>query len=79
MAVTYPTRSVRVDYTPLPAAKTQPASQSWMRRFLVALMEARMRQAEREIALHRHLLPKELELSGDRLTPRNEDQLPFGR
>jgi hypothetical protein len=79
MAITYPTRSVQVDYSPFPATKTQPAGQGWMRRFLVALMEARMRQAEREIARHRHLLPQELEISGDRLTPRNEDELPFNR
>ena len=79
MAITYPTRGVQVDYSPFPATKTQPAGSGWLRRFFAALMEARMRQAEREVARYRHLLPPELEISGDRLTARNEDELPFGR
>lgn len=62
-----------------PATKTQPAGEGWLGQFLAALMEARMRQAERELARHSHLLPKELELTGNRLTERNEDELPFGR
>jgi hypothetical protein len=79
MAITYPTGGVQVDYSPFPATKSQPAGTGWLRRFLVALMEARMRQAEREIARYHHLIPTELEMSGDRLTARNEDELPFGR
>ena len=79
MAITYPTRGVQVDYSPFPATKIRPAGTSWLRRLFVALMEARMRQAEREVARYRHLIPAELEMSGDRLTARNEDELPFGR
>jgi hypothetical protein len=79
MAITYPTRGAQVDYSPVPATKIEPAGKSWLRRLFVALMEARMRQAEREIARYRHLLPQELEIAGDRLTARNEDELPFGR
>jgi len=47
-------------------------------RFLRPLLAARMRQFEREIAPHRHLLPRELEQAGNRLNSRNEDALPFG-
>jgi hypothetical protein len=79
MAITYPARSAQVDYSPFPATRIKPAGSGWLRRFFVALMEARMRQAEREIARYRHLLPQELEISGDGLTARNEDELPFGR
>jgi hypothetical protein len=43
-------------------------------RFMQALMESRMRQAEREIARHAHLLPPDM-LSD--LTS-NKDELPFG-
>ncbi len=46
-------------------------------RFLRALMASRMRQFEREIVPHRHLLPRELEQAGNRLNSRNEDALPF--
>jgi hypothetical protein len=36
-----------------------------------------MRTARAEIARHRHLLPVEFELAGDRLDARSEHQLPF--
>ena len=42
-----------------------------------AFLESRMRQAEREIALHRHLLPLQLQQAGDRVTARGEKTLPF--
>jgi hypothetical protein len=47
--------------TPLPeaAGKAKPAPvkrRSWLVRFHEAIIEARMRQAMRELALHRHLL-----------------------
>lgn len=44
-----------------------------------SFVEARMRQAEREIALHRHLLPGQLQTVGERLAPRSEKDLPFVR
>jgi hypothetical protein len=44
-----------------------------------SFVAARMRQAEREIALHRHLLPGQLQAVGERLAPRSEKDLPFVR
>ena len=60
---------------------TAPARQrkSIFARILNALLESQLRRAEREIALHRHLLPHDLEQFGDTLSPRSEDALPFGR
>jgi hypothetical protein len=52
-------------------------SQNLVSRLLTAFMAARMRQFEREITQHHHLLPRELEQAGDRLNSRNEDTLPF--
>jgi hypothetical protein len=43
-----------------------------------AFVQGRMRQAEREIALHRHLLPSQLQEVGDRLA-HSEKDLPFSR
>jgi hypothetical protein len=51
----------------------------WLARFLAAVQESRMRTARAEIARHRHLLPDEFELAGNRLDARNEHQLPFMR
>jgi hypothetical protein len=44
-----------------------------------AVMEARMRQAERELSLHSHLIPEELRRAGERVTERREKDLPFTR
>ena len=71
--------ATRVDYAPFPTTRIRPARQSLLRRLFVAIAEARMREAQRELARHRHLLPAELEISGDKLNLRNEDELPFGR
>jgi hypothetical protein len=49
-----------------------------MSRLLTSFIEARMRQAEREIALHRHLLPGQFQLAGERLA-QSEKDLPFVR
>ena len=43
------------------------------------LVEARMRQAEREIRMYRHLLPADYEFAGNKIGAKNEDQLPFVR
>jgi hypothetical protein len=43
-----------------------------------AFVASRMQQAEREIALHRHLLPTELQDFDNRLA-RSEKDLPFVR
>jgi hypothetical protein len=60
-----------------PSAVARRSRRSWFARFIAALQESRMRSARAEIARHRHLLPAEFELSGNRLSVRNEDQLPF--
>jgi hypothetical protein len=57
----------------------EPARSGWLRRFLAALAESRMRTAEREIRRHCHLLPDELEWAAYKLGPKSEDQLPFLR
>jgi hypothetical protein len=43
------------------------------------IVEARMRQAEREIRMYSHLLPADYELAGNKIGYKNEDQLPFVR
>ncbi|HZP77256.1 MAG TPA: hypothetical protein VFB45_14020 [Pseudolabrys sp.] len=72
VAVTYDRGAVA------PAAVTNEKRTSFFGRVLKALMDSRMRAAEREIRLYQHLLPGQLERAGDRLTARNEDALPFG-
>src|SRR5712691_9214599 len=54
-----------------PAPK--PVRKGWFRRFIDTVLEARMRQALREIERHNHLMPDELERAGDKLSERNED------
>ena len=44
-------------------------------RIWIAMIEAQMRRAEREIELHRHLLPDRFRLAGRLGKP--EDELPF--
>jgi hypothetical protein len=50
---------------------------SWLAHFFALVQESRMRTARAEIARHRHLLPAEFELAGNRLDARSEHQLPF--
>ena len=61
------------------ATKSPAAKGSLFARTYAAFVEARMRQAEREIALHGHLLPGQLQAAGERLAPRSEKELPFAR
>lgn len=49
---------------------------SFLARAWDAFVSSRMRQAEREIALHRHLVPTQFQEVGDRLA-RSEKDLPF--
>lgn len=60
-------------------AESTPARKSWFVRFLKALHESRMRQAQREIEAYRHLLPYDMEWAGNKISYKNEDQLPFVR
>jgi hypothetical protein len=48
-------------------------------RFFESMMEARMNQARRELALHRHLLPADFEIASHKISARTEDNLPFVR
>lgn len=65
--------------TPLAQPATA-AKQSLPSRIYQAVMAARMRQAVREIAMHRHLLPEELLQQADlRATVTNDGALPFTR
>jgi hypothetical protein len=62
------------------AKKVEPAApkKGFWTRVLDALIEARIRQAEREIRMHAHLLPADvLAESGYRVTFRDADKLPF--
>lgn len=60
-------------------AKASTPRKGLLARLWAAFIEARMRQAEREISLHSHLLPAELRLAGERLAERTEKDLPFIR
>ena len=64
------------------AAKTQPAkvkpAKGFWTRVYDAFVEARMRQVEREIRNHIHLIPQDvLKNSGYRATLRDSKNLPF--
>ncbi len=61
------------------AAPARAARKSWLRRIFEVVHEARMRQAERELARYTHLMPDDLERACCRLTRRTEDSLPFIR
>jgi hypothetical protein len=62
-AITYGAAAPAATANTVPA--TAPAKSIWAR-FWDAFIEARMKQAMREVALHRHLLPAELEASFSR-------------
>ena len=60
-------------------AVVAPQRRGFFSRFVDALVESRMRQAERELRRYRHLMPDELERAALRLDSRSEDSLPFLR
>lgn len=62
-----------------PALEAAAPKQGFFARFWNAMIEAQMRKAMREIRLHQHLLPAELEISGMKISYKNEDSLPFVR
>ena len=65
--------------TPYPATQVAP-KRRLLARFFDALMEARMRQALREIRHHRHLIPDHvLKEAGYEVTVTNDAALPFTR
>ena len=62
------------------ASGTGSARKSLLRRCYDALIEARVRQAMREIAMHRHLVPDHILTSaGYEATPAGHGRLPFTR
>ena len=71
---TAPATTVTIKTLP---AKAQPAKGFWARVY-DAIVEARMRQVEREIRNHVHLIPEDvLKNSGYRATLRDFKNLPF--
>jgi hypothetical protein len=68
--------------SPLPEVRTAPksAKKGLFARIVDAMIEARMRQAMREIAHHRHLIPDHmLKAAGYETTLSNHGALPFTR
>ena len=62
------------------ASTAESARKSLLRRFYDALVEARMRQAMREIAMHSHLVPDHiLKSTGYEASLANDGGLPFTR
>ena len=61
----------------IPAAA--PKRKNFLARFYDAFVQSQMRKVERELRMHRHLLPADFELAGHKLTRKNEDSLPFVR
>lgn len=65
--------------TALPEARTEP-KRGLLLRFLDAMIEARTRQAMREISMYRHLIPEHLvKGTGYQATVMNDGALPFTR
>ncbi len=51
---------------------------SFFARVMDAIIEAQMRKARREIAMHVRLLPYSLDERGNRLVKSKSDEMPFG-
>ena len=64
---------VAITYGMAGAGRAKPAQRSWLGRFYDALLIARQREADRQIAQHRHLLSAE-PMTFDRV---RRDDLPF--
>lgn len=66
-------------FTRLPATQSKP-KKGLLARMFDAMVEARMRQAVREIAHHRHLVPEDLlKKYGYEATLQNDGAYPFTR
>jgi hypothetical protein len=66
--------------TPAATAPVAPPTKSFWRRLYDAMVEARLRQAMREINQHRRLVPlDEVNKAGYRVTYSEDDKLPFVR
>ncbi len=75
VAVTYDVG--RVPASEAPAAAAAPRK-SFFARVMDALIEARMRQARREIARHVAMLPYTLDERGNRVVKIGKTEMPFG-
>ena len=66
--------------TPISTSRAAAPRKSFLARFYDALVEARMRQAMRELAMHRHLIPEDmLKKAGYAATASNDGAYPFTR
>ena len=65
--------------TAVPQARTE-RKRGFFARFFDAMVEARMHQAVRELAMHRHLVPEDmLKKYGYTATVENDSTFPFTR
>lgn len=76
VAVTLGVARVRDAASP-DAAQAAPRKGLWTR-FIEALIELRLRQAQREIRMHTRLLPYSFDDAGDRLVKSKPGDMPFG-
>lgn len=58
--------------------ETAAPRKNWFVRVLDAMIEARMQQARREIAMHTQLLPYSFDERGNRLVKTQSGDMPFG-
>ena len=58
-------------------AKTATERPGFWRRLFDRLIESRLRHAQDELKRHSHLLPRELDAAGWKVSARSEDSLPF--
>lgn len=65
--------------TTVPGAAAAPKRESLFQRFFDRMVEARMRKAAEYIKQHSHLIPRELDEAGWKITERSEGSLPFIR
>lgn len=61
-----------------PARAAAAARKPWYARFMDAVMEARMRQARREVARYRHLSGYTFDARSNRLVKTSAHDMPFG-
>jgi hypothetical protein len=76
-AVTYGDARVPAATAPQTAEKAGPRK-NFLVRFMEALVEARMRQARREVARHLAMLPYTLDERGNRIVKIGKSEMPFG-
>lgn len=77
-AITYGATTATVS-KPVAATAAPAEAKGFWTRIYDAFVEAQMRRAMREIKMYQHLLPADLEVAGNKISYRTEDQLPFGR